>query len=586
MQLFVNIYNYFQSNEKKSLIFISVFLLAVKLVLLPFSATVDADAVSRVLMSEKWLTEENIIPYGVWAPLHLYLNSFIIFITGDRIWSPVIVNILLSCATIFPLYYFTKNVFSEKGALFSALLFALSPIVFRNSFLALSSTPYAFLLMVAFYYLSISLKSNTNRNYAYSGIFMTLASGFRYEAWVLIAVMTFIILIYKQWRGMFLFWGCAMIFPLIWMAIGYIYHDDILFGVSGAYHWNVELLGVNDDLDTLERIKRIIFFPISWFLVCSPAIAIAILYTIFKNGRKKLFTKNQLLWLIPFVLLFGMFISKSYSGTLLMQHRFSISLLILCAPLFSLFFEGRRFKLKAVGMLVVLLSMIPMSFVWNKIHIYHAISFSEKVRTVIEEIQLSEFNQTEAFPYFKDDNVYEWQKLIKENSNKNEGLILDFVSWSSTYYWALHSGVSENGIFFHSGTPHEEIRFEVLNEVMTKQPKGLIMLFCLSKHSEYYDFDGSILSIKGYNTKYQLDLIKSKDGLSLYHYSIADLDKSTSMDIVKCMDCPVPGSKERILLEIKYNDYLLASIRFKAWIKGVSMEEMIELDAQYIIDHQ
>ncbi len=586
MQLISKILAYFGQNEKKVLIGISLLLLLIKLVLLPFSATVDADAVSRVLMAEKWLTEDNIIPYGVWAPLHLYLNSFIIFLTQDRVWSPIVINIILSCLTVFPLFYFTKTVFSEKGAIFSTLLFVLSPVVFRNSFLALSSTPYVFLVMLSFYLLATAIKEQKWKFYVLSGLVITLAAGFRYEAWVLIAVMTLISLVNKQWKGTVLFWLSAMIFPLVWMAIGLIYHGDILFGVSGAYHWNVELLGVNENLDVVEKIKRFIFFPMSWFLVCSPFIAVAIIYTVYKNARLKRFTKNQLLWMIPFVLLFGMFIYKSMNGTLLLQHRFSISLLILSVPLFSLFFEGRKFEIKSTFSILALALMIPMSFFWNSFHFYHGIFFSQKLKTAVEEIQLSEFNQTEAFPYFEDDKVYDWKKTISEASHSDDGLILDFVSWSNTYYWALHSGVKEKGIFFHAGTPNEEVRFEVLHEVLTKQPKGLIMLFCMSKHLDYYDISGSCLSLKGYDNLYNLSLIESKDGLSLYRYELCDDCSNSEPDIVSCMDCPEPGTKERIIMEIMYNDVMMASIRMKASLKGVSIDEMIELDAQYILDHQ
>ena len=46
------------------------FLLIVKLALLPFVHAVDADGITRVLMSRQWATDPGIIKEGSWPPFY------------------------------------------------------------------------------------------------------------------------------------------------------------------------------------------------------------------------------------------------------------------------------------------------------------------------------------------------------------------------------------------------------------------------------------------------------------------------------------------------------------------------------------
>ena len=89
-----------------------------KLILLPFSETTDADAVTRIFLSIKWLDNPHWIMTDVWAPFHYYLNAFSLSIWDNRVIMPKLVQVTISCLTLLPFYFFVKREFNEKGAFF------------------------------------------------------------------------------------------------------------------------------------------------------------------------------------------------------------------------------------------------------------------------------------------------------------------------------------------------------------------------------------------------------------------------------------------------------------------------------------
>src|SRR5438067_57105 len=121
--------------------------LLVKLSLLPFAQQTDPDAVTRIFFSEAWKDHPSWIRSDVWGPFHFYLNGFFLMIWNNRIYAPAVLNLLLSVLTLIPFYFFTRREFNEDGAFAATVFLAVSPILFRNSFLALSETPSLFFIV-------------------------------------------------------------------------------------------------------------------------------------------------------------------------------------------------------------------------------------------------------------------------------------------------------------------------------------------------------------------------------------------------------------------------------------------------------
>ena len=67
------------------------------------------------------------------------------------------------------------------------------------------------------------------------------------------------------------------------MIGNHIAHHDIFFGLSGAYHWNIKMEGVNDHLSKVEQVKRLMYFPLSWFYFYSPILAAFLFWKLFSK---------------------------------------------------------------------------------------------------------------------------------------------------------------------------------------------------------------------------------------------------------------------------------------------------------------
>lgn len=574
---------YFSSHYL--ILWISVLLVVVKLCFLPFVQTVDADAVSRVLLSEKWLANPHLITDGVWAPLHFYFNAIVLWLTDSRVIAPKLLNILFSSLAIVPFYHFVRRIFEPKGALFSAILLGLSPIIFRNGFQALSGAPYLFFTCLSLYYLAKALYDSEDvKNYIFAGLAITIAAGLRYEAWVLIACFTLIILLHKKWKETMFFWLAAMVFPLFWMLVGLIYHDDILFGVNGAYTWNIELMGVNEEINDTERIRRVLFFPFSWFLAVSPFISWVIIYTFFRTAIKKEFTRPQLIWLIPLLVIIFSFLAKTQNGTLLMQHRFTASWIVFSAPLLSLFFKQAQ-QWKKVSITVMLLIMPFMSYFWYSFSFSDWTPLSDQMVTVVKEIELSAGAEALPLPSFMDDVPIEIKDVIVENTTKDDGLLIDFTGWSKTYYWALNSYVPAGDICIFQGAKNGAFDFQQFHEIVNRKPEGVLVLYCGSDHINNFSISGGVLSTNSteFPVMIGLDFLYAQEGVSVFRYvQVNGVDEFLGEEVH--LDCPEEGSREFFIMSIKNNTQMFNDVHKKAFKNGITFEEMLERDVEYLMN--
>ena len=193
-----------------------LFALSLRLLILPWSQTVHADAVTRIFLSADWLANPHYISSGYWGPLHIYLNALSLWLFSDQVITPKVLNILFVTFSVPPLYWFTKNVFKNRlGATFVALTYVLCPVVVRNSFLGLAEVVYAFFVLLTMHFLEKSFRTKAANKYVIlAGFSITLAAATRYEAWVLIAVFTLVCLLRVGWQSAVLFWMFAMLFPL------------------------------------------------------------------------------------------------------------------------------------------------------------------------------------------------------------------------------------------------------------------------------------------------------------------------------------------------------------------------------------
>lgn len=432
-------------------IYLLVFItLVVKLILLPFSQTINADAVSRIFASQKWMENPEWVTSSVWAPFHFYIHGFGLMFWNNTIYTPKLVTILFSTATLLPFYFLTKREFNQSGAFIASIFLAICPILFHNSFLALSETPYLFFLALSLNTLSKGVKENSILYLLLAGLIMSIASGIRYEAWVMTAILSFILLLTKKWKHFLFFNLTAALFPIYWLLSNYLETGDPLFSIQGTYHWNFEIMGNNENLDFESYLKRIWFFPFSWVIAIGIPTGFLVLKTIFKSYTKKSRNRHFILLSLPFFIMFLFYQYNTFKGSLLLQHRYIGTLVILSLPFIAIYFkELSPKKIKLVWLFCFL--TIGLSFVYNTAHV-------------------------KPLPRLGEQSAVSILTKIKANTTENSSLIIDFIGWDKSYFIALQSQVNKKNILLIEGAKYSTIPLDMAQQKLSNYSNGIILL--------------------------------------------------------------------------------------------------------------
>lgn len=410
-------------NFNKTIISIAIIFFVVKLIALPFSQTVDADAVSRIFISQDWKNNPHWIATSVWAPFHFYLNGFFLMIWDNVIYMPKLVNILFSVLTLFPFFLFTKREFNPKGAVIATIFFGLCPILFRNSFMGLSETPYLFFLVLSLNLISKALREDSTKSIVLAGLTITLAAGFRYEAWFILLLISFLLL-FVDWKKAVIFGAVALIFPLIWIYSEWQATGLFPFSLEGSsglkMSKGMNVAANNTHLDLESILRRIWFFPFSWLIAVGIPVVYLLIKPLFVDIFKKSTEKLHRVWSLLFVITLLFFIYNALQGALLIQHRFIGTLVVFSLPFIAAYFhENRKNRIRKAIIFGTL--TVGLSLIYNT-------------------------NGITPIPRLKDQQKANFITEINEKLRPNDKLIIDFVGWDYTYYYLLRTNLKRSNI--------------------------------------------------------------------------------------------------------------------------------------------
>jgi len=468
-------------------ILLSASLLLVKLILLPYAQNTDADAVCRIFNSIEWMRHPTWIMTSVWGPFHYYLIGVGLMVWNNQICSPVLINLILSSITLFPFYFFTRREFNEKGAFIATVFFAISPILFRNSFLALSETPYLFFVAMTMNFLSKAIKEERNHYFTLAGLFITIAAGFRYEAWLLALLFSAPILFSNRWKNIFLFESVALLFPIIWMIQNYVAKNNALY----SFAWTANSAINNESMGLESYLRRIWFFPFSWMIALGPPVAFITIKEIVSCYKRKQFSRIS--WTIPLLIILLFFFVNAYKGVLLLQHRFTGTLVILSLPFFALYFTEQSLnKIRQAWIFGIL--TVGLSFVWNT-------------------------TSVTPLPRLKNRNAEKVTQLIKNEINNSSGLIIDFWEWDNTYYIALQSGLPSSNMMIVEGAKNSPVPEDGITKVLKEHPEGIIVLRKDSKLFHETKLSGNSLAFNWINTPLPVKNIFENNEVVVLKYS-------------------------------------------------------------------
>jgi len=476
-----------QNSDTKTnalyLLVIVTFLIKVSLV--TFAQTVNPDVVSRVFYAIEWMKNPHWIRTSVWGPLHYYIIAFSLYIWDNYILMPKLVNIIFSSLSLIPFYFFTKREFNAKGAFYATIFFTTSPILFRNSFLALSETPYLFFLVLSMNFLSRGIRKKSIWDICIAGLAISVASGLRYEAWLIIGIFGFLLLLTKEWKLIGTFAISSAIFPITWLISNWVETGDPLYGIQGNYHWTLEVMGNNDDVNFESYLRRIWFFPFSWII----AVGIPVAYVILKKTHE-VYTKKPIHLLhialtIPFIVMFLFMQYNAFKGVLLLQHRFICTLVAFSLPFAALYFDNFSKKRIRQAIIFVLLT-IGLSFVYNT-------------------------SDIKPIPRLKDQSGAKIAKIVKDNISKESFLIIDFIGWENSYFIAENSMVPPENILIVEGARNSVVPLETIKQIITEK-ESIVLL----KRNSVLFYELDILNFVTYKPIVIQELFAEKDILVLH----------------------------------------------------------------------
>ena len=439
---YIKIFMKIKLSYNKRLVIFSLVLFIIKILIIPYVHEIDADGVSRVYLSLQFANNPQIINTGNWPPIYFYIMGSALKIYSNQHVTPIIVNILFSILLIFPLFNLLKRQFEEKISFLLCVFFSFSPIVFRMSMLAMSEIPYLFFVISS---ISALAKGLSERKIAWilsAGILMSIAGGIRYESWILGVLVILIIAFFKTKKEALFFTLTFILIPTYWIFSSYIFTQEALH----SFNWAINLPAENSiqSIDTLMR--RIWWYPLSLMFAFGPIA----FYFFIKELKYYNLNKISYTLFISFITFFIIWLINSLRGSLLLQHRFVLTLFLLSFPFVGFYFKrnGKNLVKKTV---LFSLSGFLLAFV-----------YSSKGARPIPRLLTKEATKVSS--------------LINANIHSNSGFICDFWNWETTYYLPFATGLKEDNIAILESNEQFEFSKEKIETITRKYHDGVLLV--------------------------------------------------------------------------------------------------------------
>ncbi len=395
-----------------------------------------------------WLQHPRWIIHSVWGPFHFYLTGAVLAIWNNPIYAPVILNIVLSILMLFPFYFFVKREFNPDGAFAAVCLLAVSPVIFRNSMMNMSETPYLFLLVLTLNFISRGMRRNAVSDFILAGIFASLGSAIRYEFWLFIAIFAFFAYLKSGIRFAIMFLSTGLIYPVMALASDFLLDNHAIKGFFASYPWSLHIQLATGFQDYLRRIW---FYPLCLLVSLGPFAFIAVKELVWQ--MKGTFPAS---WCAQIFFIFLLItIGNAFFGTILLHERFVSTIALLAIPFISGWFKDIskvRIRLAAV----FIISTVALSYVYN-------------------------LSNITPLPRLSDQTGEKVSEIVNRSLGPGGGLVVDFWDWENTYYVALETKLGLNDLFVQEGDALDTLRENAIDSIIVRHKHGVILLVRNSK---------------------------------------------------------------------------------------------------------
>ncbi len=409
-------------REEIFLISTFVFALIIRLIVFLQNGNHAADGMYRVMLAENWLKAPYFITGDLWPPLHLYMTAFATMVLGDPLVSTRLVSLIFGVLIIFPYYYLVKMLFSKSIAMISTLILAVLSIHVQYSTYTMSEIPFAFFLIISLLFL-FRFKESANKNMTnliISAVFLNMACMTRYEGWLFIPLMAFLIIVENRFikreyaKYSLIFISISLIFPIFWMIGNYNLHGDAFYGQTWSDSWIKTNIMLKPDSAWLNPpiYQKLITWPVTILSILNIVGIFAIIGILVS-----LYEKKNLEFLSIFIILIGLFTYKLFNLTMISQSRHMIVPILFMIPYFTI---GLDFSLETLNK--------DLSKYWNKN--WNIIII---VLVIAYFVTISSYAAIEKNPYITPRYITNISKWLHENVKSNETVLLDEYNW-----WGLH----------------------------------------------------------------------------------------------------------------------------------------------------
>jgi hypothetical protein len=424
--------------------------LAIRVAGLPFAGHDSLDHALRTWMSLRWAEDPFPLTWGVWGPLHFYLIGGFIKLTGDIIWTPTLLHVGLGALIPPVVYLFTLREFgSRSGALVASIAFALYPAAVLNSLSVRSETPFALLLGLCMLALSRGRREPSFLWPVLGGLALTIASGMRYEGWMLTPFLALVL--WPNWRSLLVFMAVAAIWPVISMASNLAVYGHPLWGIHQASQ--LELYGMGKaDFSILQQARQFGIFVARLIAGMTPLLALAA----FAGALFVLVRRHAgAVWLIPVAGLSVLLFAAAIRGTLVPKVNYTETMGLLLIPYVgalvasrqvqrlggfgALAFHGLLFGSMAALLLIGTLRDLP--GMRERSRIVRAIPAISPVPVLPGQATLDELAPA----------------INAAAGRQDQGFILDFLGFFQTGYLGLHSLVHPDRVLMAPLAPNSSI---------------------------------------------------------------------------------------------------------------------------------
>lgn len=440
----------------------------------------DADAVTRALMGEGTIHYPGWRGDGVWPPLHFYLNAASTMLFGSRVIGSVFLNILLGSAIAFPVFALTRRWSTQVVAVSVTLVVLFNPLIFRNSLQGLSEIPFFFFAACAFYFIDLAITDTTEREGRlafFAGLCITVASGIRYEAWLIIILLSVIIVVAGRWRSLHFFLPSALVFPVLWMFTNQMAQGNMFKGLEHVIHW--QGTAQHATVPRSEIILRSAFFPISFLLAATPlALVLGVVGITSAFGGRRVF-EHQGAWLLLFPVILLTMAHMARNAELLLQHRFTSTLVLAFIPYLTLGFSClKRSRSALPTAFAVLILGSSTTMVNATCQRLRAGIFAPQWNEAVQHIQEATLDQLKPIPTLRNDLP---DRVLQEMGALPQGprlLVLEFFGWEETYNVAFRSNMIATSTVFLSDHGDAHGGMEFLNVYLGRIPgsDGVLVL--------------------------------------------------------------------------------------------------------------